>query len=76
MNTTTKHRTSNYPLSARRVRAARILRGWSAADLAEASGLSTATISHVETGKTRPYHATREVIAQALGVKQAELFEA
>jgi transcriptional regulator with XRE-family HTH domain len=51
----------------------RWVRGLSREDLARAVGVSTATISNYERGKTVPGPERREEIARALGVSRAEL---
>ena len=51
--------------SPRQVRAARILLGWSQADLAKAAGLSTTVIARVEAGTVDARLSTIEAILQA-----------
>ena len=42
-------------------------------DLAERTGVSTTTISHIEQGKHAARHVTKRKIAQALGLKPEEI---
>lgn len=49
------------------LKVARADRDLSQAELAEAADVSTATLSHIERGKVRPYESTRRKIEQVLG---------
>lgn len=53
-----------------RVRMARDRKLWTQRDLSEATGITEATISRIETGKyhRRPFRGTLEAIAEALDV--------
>jgi transcriptional regulator with XRE-family HTH domain len=51
----------------RMIRAARVLRGWSQADLARAARVSRSTVTRIECGGS-VLGATRVAIATALGV--------
>lgn len=51
-----------------RLKAARLARGWSARDLAEAGGIALNTISLIERGKISPTIATLHKLATALAV--------
>lgn len=53
----------------------RTRRGWNKTDLANASGLSVATISRIEARKEWPSPSVLEAIAGALGVTPGELFD-
>lgn len=53
---------------AERVKAARTLRGWSQAELAEASKLQVSAVSHFETGTRSPSFDNLRKIADALQV--------
>jgi transcriptional regulator with XRE-family HTH domain len=50
------------------VRFLRSLRDWGQAEMAEAAGVDSSSISHYETGKTVPPRRTVERIAAAVGV--------
>ncbi|WP_370876441.1 helix-turn-helix domain-containing protein [Amycolatopsis thermophila] len=45
----------------------RMSRGWTGLELARRSGVSTATVSRVLAGKTRPMPETAQALARALG---------
>jgi transcriptional regulator with XRE-family HTH domain len=52
------------------IRTLRLLRLWSQSDLAEAAGVATSTISHIETGKApRLRPSVMRKIAKALGIE-------
>lgn len=53
-------------ISARQIRAARALLGWSQAALAEAAGLSLAALNNAERGVTDPRKSTIDKIEAAL----------
>ena len=57
-----------------RVRQIREAKGWTQADLAEASGINQGFISKVENGTANPTLDKIEIIARALGVQPYELF--
>jgi transcriptional regulator with XRE-family HTH domain len=57
----------------RSIRDWRIDRGLSQADLASAVDVTPATVSHWETGHTRPRPATLHTIADALGITVDEI---
>jgi len=50
------------------VRAERTRRGWRAADLAEALGLSVSRVNHIEQARDNPTRATLDRLADVLGV--------
>ena len=58
-----------------RLRAARLARGWSVRDLAEAGSIALNTISLIERGKISPTVATLHKLANALGVSLAFFVE-
>ncbi len=60
-------------LFGRRVRAARVSKGWSQEELAAAAGLDRTYISGLERGVRNPALRTQQRIAQALSVPLAEL---
>jgi transcriptional regulator with XRE-family HTH domain len=62
----------NMPME--RVRQIREAKGWTQADLAEASGINQGFISKVENGTANPTLDKIEIIARALGVQPYELF--
>lgn len=58
-----------------RLRAARLAAGYSQEALAGRAGIGRATVERIETGRSpRPRIATRRVLADALGVKVADLW--
>lgn len=67
-----------YPMSPLgfRIRELRLARQWSQAQLAEKVGVRQATISGLETGRTRRVDLdTIDALARALGVQPGELLE-
>lgn len=58
-----------------RIRAARLAKGWTQQDLEGRSGIARANIARLEAGKHAPRVDTVEVLAQALSLTLAELFE-
>jgi transcriptional regulator with XRE-family HTH domain len=56
-----------------RIRPLRLARGFTQAELAERAGVREATISELETGKSRRLLEVLDRIAQALGVEPGEL---
>jgi transcriptional regulator with XRE-family HTH domain len=52
-----------------------VLRGWTTRDLSEASGVSQATVSKVERGAVAPRPETARLLAEALGLAIADLYE-
>lgn len=50
-------------------------RGWSVRELAERSGITYGTISHLETGRYEPKHSTLAALARGLGVGAGVFFE-
>lgn len=60
----------------RRIRQLRMARGLTLADVADRANLSTSMISAVERGRANSSVGTLIAIAEALGVKVGELFEA
>jgi transcriptional regulator with XRE-family HTH domain len=58
-----------------RLKEVRELHGWSQKDLAEAARVSRDSISNYETGHREAYPATARKLADALGVKIADLIE-
>jgi transcriptional regulator with XRE-family HTH domain len=61
-------------LSVSKIRNLRLRRGMSQEALAERTGLTNVTISHIETGRT-PRPSTVVKIAEALGVSPEDLWE-
>lgn len=61
------------PALGRAIRALREERGLTQEGLASASGLTFATVSALERGRTAPMFATVRAIARALDVSMAEL---
>jgi transcriptional regulator with XRE-family HTH domain len=59
-----------------RIRELRQERGLSQEALGARSGISTFSVSRIETGKSMPGSATVEKVAHALGVEPGELFQA
>ena len=57
------------------VRALRVERGWTQEHFAERSGFSQQYISGLESGRRNPTIVTLFELAQALGVKPAELLQ-
>jgi transcriptional regulator with XRE-family HTH domain len=58
------------------LRAARLLAGWRGPDLAAAVGLNENTLYRIESGRTKkPTPKTRQKLAAALKVKEADLFK-
>jgi len=62
-------------ISARQIKAARALLDWSQEDLANASGLSIATIRKLELGHISPRYSTTHVIRQAIEKAGLEFIE-
>lgn len=60
----------------RAVRFARMRRGMTQRDLAEASGVSRSTIGHIERGFVNPSLTIQDQIARALDLTPAQLLEA
>jgi transcriptional regulator with XRE-family HTH domain len=58
----------------KRIKSLRELRGWSQGRLAEASGVSRATINGLEAGRSRPVLDTVEAIAKAFGLTLSEFY--
>lgn len=56
------------------VRRLRKARGMSQDELADAVGIQTAAVSHIENRRGNPTLTTLEALASALGVRFAELF--
>jgi transcriptional regulator with XRE-family HTH domain len=42
-------------------------------ELAEKTGLAHATVNRIEIGRQKPYPRTRRLLAEALGVKPADI---
>ncbi len=59
---------------ARNVRRLRRARGLSQDELADAVGIQTAAISHIENRRGNPTLVTIELLADALGVRFTDLF--
>ena len=59
----------------RRIRAARIEKGWTQQRLADYSGIARANIARLEAGRHAPRIDTIELLARALSLPLAELFE-
>jgi len=59
---------------ARNVRRLRQARGLSQDELADAIGIQTSAISHIENRRGNPTMVTLELLAQALGVRLVDLF--
>jgi DNA-binding XRE family transcriptional regulator len=57
-----------------RLRVYRVARQLTQRDLAELAGTSRETVSHVESGRTRPTLETAERLARALGASLEEVF--
>lgn len=55
------------------LRDARDIKGWTLEKLAEESGVHKATISRLESGKTKPLHETVNALEDALGIKHGTL---
>lgn len=58
-----------------RIRAARLANGWTQQELANRSGIKRANLARLETGKHAPRVDTVELLARALSLSLAELFE-
>ena len=63
----------NYEMIGKRIRAERIKKGWQQAELAFRSDVTSAHLSHIETGKTKLALPTIVKIANALSVSVDEL---
>ncbi len=64
----------NYEMIGKRIRAERIKKGWQQAELAFRSDVTSAHLSHIETGKTKLALPTIVKIANALSVSVGEEF--
>ena len=64
----------NYEMIGKRIRAERIKKGWQQAELAFRSDVTSAHLSHIETGKTKLALPTIVKIANALSVSVDELW--
>ncbi len=58
-----------------RIRAARLAKGWSQGDLAERTDILRSNVARLESGKHSPSVETVAVLADALSLRLAELFE-
>jgi transcriptional regulator with XRE-family HTH domain len=58
-----------------RLKAARVLRGWTQLQLAEKVGLQEHDVSRLETGRTEADAELKQRIAEALGKPTFELFD-
>lgn len=56
-----------------RIRAARVAKGWSQAQLVKASGVKQTTLTNYECGRRRPSETAMRAIAAALDVTEASL---
>jgi transcriptional regulator with XRE-family HTH domain len=57
------------------VRAIRLEKLWSQAELAERAGVTIATLSRLERGHQRPHFTTLAKLAKALGVSRHDLVD-
>src|ERR1035437_2824218 len=58
-----------------RIRAARLAKGWSQGDLAERTDILRSNVARLESGRHSPSVETVAVLADALSLRLAELFE-
>jgi transcriptional regulator with XRE-family HTH domain len=63
------------PLTLEQCKAARSLLGWSQADLAKSSGISTTPIADFERGKSQPQRRTLEALQTALEKAGIQFFD-
>jgi transcriptional regulator with XRE-family HTH domain len=59
-----------------RIKAERILRGWTQLELAFRARVPVSELSRIETGRSKPYPSHAARLAETLGLKESELVEA